>query len=136
MDQPQETTGAEPKKRILIVEDDTFMGNLLERKFRQKNLEIARAVNVEEARKKLESGGTSLILLDIILPGTDGITFLKELKLNPACKSIPVIITSNLGQPEEIERGLAEGATDYVVKAHTTPGEIVQKVEKIIEGQN
>jgi DNA-binding response OmpR family regulator len=120
------------QKTILIVEDDTFMGSLLERKFQQKGFEIARVTSVDEARKIVESGQVSLILLDIILPGTDGITFLKELKLNPQFKNIPVIFTSNLGQQEEIERGLAEGAVDYVVKAHTTPGEIVQKVENIL----
>ena len=121
------------EKTILIVEDDTFMGSLLERKFKQKNFQILRAMNVDEARKFIESGPVSLILLDIILPGTDGITFLKELKLNPQFKDIPVIITSNLGKEEEIEKGIAEGATDYIVKAHTTPGEIVSKVEKILE---
>ena len=117
---------------ILIVEDDAFMGSLLERKFQQKNFQISRALNVDEARKIIEAGPITLILLDIILPGTDGLTFLKELKLNPQFKSIPVIITSNLGKEEEIEKGLAEGASDYVVKAHTTPGEIVEKVEKIL----
>jgi two-component system chemotaxis response regulator CheY len=132
MDQPQETPDAAPKKKIMIVEDDTFMGNLLERKFQQKNYEIIRALSVDDARSKLEAGPVSLMLLDIILPGTDGITFLKEIKLNPAWKEIPVIITSNLGQQEEIDRGLAEGAIDYVVKAHTTPGEIVKKVEGIL----
>lgn len=120
------------EKTILIVEDDTFMGSLLERKFQQKNFQIARATNVDDARKILEAGPVSLILQDIILPGTDGITFLKEIKLNPQFKDIPVIITSNLGKEEEIERGLAEGASDYVVKAHTTPGEIVEKVESIL----
>jgi DNA-binding response OmpR family regulator len=120
------------EKTILIVEDDTFMGSLLERKFKQKNFQILRAMNVDEARKFIESGPVSLMLLDIILPGTDGITFLKELKLNPQFKDIPVIITSNLGKEEEIEKGIAEGATDYIVKAHTTPGEIVEKVEKIL----
>ena len=103
------------EKTILIVEDDTFMGSLLERKFKQKNFQILRAMNVDEARKFIESGPVSLILLDIILPGTDGITFLKELKLNPQFKDIPVIITSNLGKEEEIEKGIAEGATDYIV---------------------
>lgn len=120
------------QKKILIVEDDTFMGSLLERKFKQKDFQIMRSASVDEARKMLESGPVSLILLDIILPGTDGITFLKELKLNPEFKNIPVIFTSNLGQQEEIDRGLAEGAVDYIVKAHTTPGEIVQKVENIL----
>ncbi len=121
------------QKMILIVEDDAFMGSLLERKFQQKNFQIARATNADEARKIIESNQVSVILLDIIIPGTDGFTFLKELKLNPLFKNIPVIITSNLGKEEEIERGLREGASDYVVKAHTTPGEIVQKVEKLLE---
>jgi DNA-binding response OmpR family regulator len=120
------------KTAILIVEDDTFMGSLLERKFRQKDFTISRATNADEARKIIQSGLISLILLDIILPGTDGITFLKELKSNPESKNIPVIITSNLGQQEEVERGMAEGASDYIVKAHTTPGEIVEKVEGIL----
>lgn len=120
------------QKTILIVEDDTFMGSLLERKFKQKNFQILRATSTDEAKKIIESGPVNLVLLDIILPGTDGVTFLKELKLNPQFKDIPVIFTSNLGTPEEIERGLAEGAIDYVVKAHTTPGEIVQKVENIL----
>jgi DNA-binding response OmpR family regulator len=120
------------QKTILIVEDDTFMGSLLERKFKQKNFQILRAVNVDEARKMIESTPISLMLLDIILPGTDGITFLKELKSNPQFKNIHVIITSNLGKEEEIEKGIAEGAIDYIVKAHTTPGEIVEKVEKIL----
>jgi len=120
------------QKTILIVEDDIFMGGLLEKKFQQSNFQVARAMNVDEARKIIESQQISLILLDIILPGTDGITFLKELKLNPQFQSIPVIIASNLGKEEEIEKGIAEGASGYVVKANTTPGEIVQKVENIL----
>ena len=120
------------QKMILIVEDDVFMANLLERKFQQKNFQISRAENVDEARKIVQSSQIDLILLDIILPGTDGLTFLKELKSNSLSQNIPVIITSNLGQQEEVERGLAEGASGYIVKAHATPGEIVDKVEEIL----
>ena len=119
-------------KAILIVEDDTFMASLLERKFKQSNFQIFRAASVDEAREIIKTNPISLILQDIILPGTDGITFLKELKSNPEFKNIPVIITSNLGQQDEIDRGLAEGATDYIVKAHATPGEIVDKVTSIL----
>ncbi|MFH0929889.1 MAG: response regulator [Candidatus Moraniibacteriota bacterium] len=120
------------QKAILIVEDDTFMASLLERKLKQSNFQIFKAASVDEAREIIEKNPISLILLDIILPGMDGISFLKELKLSPEFKRIPVIITSNLGQQDEIDRGLAEGANDYIVKAHATPGEIVEKVTTIL----
>lgn len=123
----------EEKKSILIIEDDMFMGSLLERKFQQENFQIFRTTSAAEAREVLKANPISLILLDIILPGMDGLTFLKELKANVQTQNIPVIITSNLGQQEEIEKGLAEGAKDYIVKAHATPGEIVTKVKNILE---
>ncbi|OGI25191.1 MAG: hypothetical protein A3J76_03280 [Candidatus Moranbacteria bacterium RBG_13_45_13] len=118
---------------ILIVEDDAFMGGLLQRKFAQENYNIFNATNAEGALEALKNNKVDLILLDIILPGMDGISFLKDLKKNPVLKDIPVIITSNLGQPEEIERGLKEGAIDYVVKANTAPGEIVEKVKSVLK---
>lgn len=120
------------QKAILIVEDDTFMASLLERKFKQNNFQIFKAASVDEAREIIKSNPINLILQDIILPGTDGISFLKELKMSPETKNIPVIITSNLGQQDEIDQGLAEGANDYIVKAHATPGEIVEKVTNIL----
>jgi DNA-binding response OmpR family regulator len=61
-----------------------------------------------------------------------GITFLDELKANDAFKAIPVVIISNLGQQEEVSRGLKSGAVDYIVKANSTPGEILEKVESIL----
>ncbi len=132
MDQEQASNPATTQKTILIVEDDTFMGSLLERKFQQKNYQIFRAGSVNEAREALKGNAINLILLDIILPGTDGITFLKEIKADPNFQKIPVIITSNLGQKDEIERGIQAGAQDYVVKAHATPGEIVEKVQGVV----
>jgi len=109
------------------------MVSLLERKFVQEKYHILKASNVAQAREALESNKIDLILLDVVLPGTDGFSYLKELKQNEKFKNIPVIITSNLGQQEEIDKGLKDGASDYIVKAHSTPGEIVEKVEKILK---
>jgi DNA-binding response OmpR family regulator len=119
-------------KLIMLVEDDQFMATLLERKFEQQNHNIVRAASTTQAMELIEKKIPDIILLDVVLPGTDGITFLKELKANQKYNSIPVIITSNLGQPEEIERGMQEGAIDYIVKANAAPGEIVAKVEAIL----
>ncbi|MDI6778468.1 MAG: response regulator [Patescibacteria group bacterium] len=119
-------------KNILIVEDDVFMAGLLERKFKQGKFNIIKASSANQAREVLSSKPVNLILLDVVLPGMDGFSFLRELKASEKFKNIPVMITSNLGQQDEIDRGIAEGAADYIVKAHSTPGEIVQKVEKAL----
>ena len=119
----------ESKGNILIIEDDLFLVDLLEQKFVQEHYATYRAIDVEQAREILSSEKPHIILLDIVLPGTDGFAFLKELKSKPEWKDIPVIIISNLGQREEMQRGLESGAVDYIIKAHTTPAEIVQKVK-------
>jgi len=118
---------------LLIVEDDSFISGLLQRRFAQEDYGIFNATNSEAALEVLKKNKINLILLDIILPGVDGITFLKNLKKDPAFKDIPVIITSNLGQPEEIEKGIQAGAIDYIVKANATPDEIVEKVKSILK---
>lgn len=119
--------------RILIVEDDLMLVQLLERKLlQQKRYETRKASDVPQARSVLAIYGADIILLDIVLPGIDGFTFLAELKTNQNWKNIPVIIMSNLGQQEEIDRGMSGGAVDYIVKAHTNPQEIVEKIDAIL----
>jgi len=118
---------------LLIVEDDAFIGGLLQKRFAQEDYGIFNATNSETALEILKKNKIDLILLDIILPGVDGITFLENLKKDSVFKDIPVIITSNLGQPEEIEKGFQAGATDYIVKANTTPAEIVEKVKTVLK---
>jgi DNA-binding response OmpR family regulator len=66
------------------------------------------------------------------LPGIDGFEVLEKAKEDPNTAKIPVIILSNLGQREEVERGLKLGAIDYLIKAHFTPGEIVEKIKNIL----
>ncbi|MDP3794802.1 MAG: response regulator [bacterium] len=118
---------------VLIVEDDMFLVDLLERKFRQQGYTAYKAFDVEQARRILGESPVGIVLLDLVLPGTDGFAFLGELKASDQYKNIPVVIISNLGQKEEVERGLAAGAVDYVIKAHTTPGEILIKVEEVLK---
>ena len=129
----EQSSAEKNKKSILLIEDDTFMSSLLGRKLSKENYNIFVAPDAQQARELLNSNPVSLIILDIVLPGTDGFVFLKELKESQKLKDIPVMIASNLGQPEEIEKGLQQGAADYIVKANTTPGEIVDKVKGILE---
>jgi len=66
------------------------------------------------------------------LPGLDGFETLERIKDNPQVSNIPVLILSNLGQRDEIEKGLKLGAVDFMVKAHFTPEEIVGKIKSIL----
>ena len=120
-------------KKILIVEDDSFLRELITKKIANEGFEVVEAVDGEEGVKKSkEEKNIDLILLDLILPGIDGFEVLTRIKADAATNAIPVIILSNLGQREDIERGLKLGAKDFLIKAHFTPGEIISKVKEII----
>jgi len=118
---------------VLIVEDDSFLADLLEKKFEKLGYKVRRAADARQARAVLEKEAVDAILLDIVLPGMDGITFLRELKADAKHENKPVVMISNLGQPEEKEKGLKAGAADYFIKAHVTPGEIAEKVIELIK---
>jgi DNA-binding response OmpR family regulator len=120
-------------KKILIVEDDKFLRELISRKLQQQEFSVVEAVDGTEGLQKTKEEKPDLILLDLILPGLDGFEVLTRIKQDPHLSSIPVVILSNLGQKEEVERGLKLGAIDYLVKAHFTPSEIIEKVKGILQ---
>ncbi|MFY9463410.1 MAG: response regulator [Candidatus Sungiibacteriota bacterium] len=117
---------------VLIVEDDILLVGLLERKFAASGYRVQKALDVDEARHLITKGSPDVILLDLVLSGIDGFSFLMELKRDERTKNIPVVIISNLGQQEEIARGMRLGAADYIIKANISPAEIVEKVGALI----
>lgn len=121
------------KKKILIIEDDIFLRELISRKLALEGYDIKQASDGENGLKELKKQAPDLVLLDLILPGIDGFEVLMRVKKNSELAHIPVIILSNLGQREDIEKGLKLGAVDYLIKAHFTPREIIEKVKYILE---
>jgi len=121
------------EKIILVVEDDKFLRELMAQKLIKEGFKISEAVDGEEGLKKIKDKKPGLVLLDLILPGMDGFEVLAKMKEDPETSQTPVIILSNLGQREDVERGLKLGATDYLIKAHFTPGEIIEKIKNIIK---
>ena len=120
-------------KKILIIEDDKFLRELISQKLEIEGYEISEAVDGEKGIKQVEEEKPDLVLLDLILPGIDGFEVLTKMKEDSALSQIPVIILSNLGQKDDVERGLKIGANDYLIKAHFTPGEIINKVKNILK---
>ena len=119
---------------ILVVEDDKFLRDLMVQKLKREGFAVDEAIDGEEALKRAKEAAPSLILLDLILPGVDGFEVLRQLKAETQSANTPVIILSNLGQREDIEKGMSLGAADFLIKAHFTPGEIVEKVKSIVNG--
>ena len=129
----KETAAVNPADfRVLLVEDDSFLRDLISQKLKKEGFIVIEAVDGEESLKKAATENPHIILLDLILPGADGFDILKKLKEDPSVSKIPVIVLSNLGQKEDVEKGIRLGATDYLVKAHNTPGEIIDKVREIL----
>lgn len=128
----QKEPSAARGKNILIVEDDILLVDLLEYKFAASGYRVERAFDADAARLLLAKNSFDIILLDLVLPGVDGFSFLAELKRDERLKNIPVVIISNLGQQEEIAKGMHLGAADYIIKANISPAEIVQKVGTLI----
>ncbi len=120
-------------KTILFIEDDKFLRELVIQKLIKEGYETSQAVDGEEGLKKIKEEKPDLVLLDLILPGIDGFEVLAKMKEDPVLAQIPVIILSNLGQREDVERGLKMGAVDYLIKAHFTPGEIIEKIKNALK---
>jgi DNA-binding response OmpR family regulator len=102
--------------RVLIIEDDAFLNRLYADKLSRAGFEVDVAGTGEEATHKIAQESPDVVILDIMLPNENGFDFLSRLKLDEATADIPVIILTNLGQPQDIERGRALGADRYLVK--------------------
>lgn len=120
-------------KKVLIIEDDKFLRELLGKKLSNLEYNAILAVDGEEGLEKIKSEKPDIVLLDLILPGINGFEVLEKTKKDPTVNQIPIIILSNLGQSEDIEKGLKLGAKDFLVKAHFTPQEIVNKLQSILD---
>jgi len=120
-------------KTILIIEDDSFLRELMVRRVVKEGFSALEANTGEEGLEKIKKEKPDLVLLDLMLPGIGGLEVLKKIKGDNDLKSTPVIILSNLAEPEEIEKGIKMGAIDYLIKAHLTPREIIDKVKTILK---
>lgn len=120
-------------KNILIIEDDDFFRELVKKKFSSKELHVFEAIDGEKGIEAIKEKKPDLILLDLLLPNVDGFEVLVKIKSDPETSSIPVIILSNLGQQEDIERGLKLGAIDYLIKSQFDIDQVIEKIKNILE---
>ena len=117
---------------VLIVEDDVFLRRLLVEKMGKSGFTVAEATNGIEVFDYLKTATPDIVLLDLMMPDTDGFEVLQKIKASSTTENTPVIVLSNLGEKENIEKAMSLGAVDYMVKAHFVPDEIVAKVQSIL----
>lgn len=117
---------------ILIIEDDTFLLNAYRVKFSGAGLDTALAQNAQEAYREIDKKVPDIIVLDLILPGEDGFNVLTKLRQDKRTEKTPIIIVSNLGQPEDLDKALEMGATDYFIKSNTLLEVLLEKIHKYI----
>ena len=121
------------KKKILIVDDDSFLLDMYALKFSQNNFEVYTAGNGVEAIKKLEGGlNPDVMLVDIIMPEMDGFEMLEKINADKLSPNSIKIILSNKSLQEDIDRGNSLGAAGYIVKANSTPVEVINQVINIL----
>ncbi len=123
-------------KKIMWVEDDKFLNDIIARKLAATKCKLFHASEGEEALAMASREIPDIILLDIILPGMDGFEILRRIKEDPKIKDIPVILLSNLGQAIDIEKGKSLGAAKFLVKATVSLDEIIGEIKAILAKNN
>lgn len=115
-------------KKILLIEDEKIMINLLEKKLTQEGYDVTVSVNGEEGLKKMKELKPDIILLDIIMPKMGGFEVMEEMNKDGELVKIPVVIISNSGQPVELDKAKELGAKDWLIKTEFDPQEVIDKV--------
>jgi CheY-like chemotaxis protein len=118
--------------RILLAEDDRFLSKAAAVMLRRRGYTVVTASNGEEALQSVRSAPPDIVLLDLIMPKMQGFEVLRALKSDAATRAIPVVVMSNLSQPEDRDRTLAAGASEYLVKANLSLEALVSAVERTL----
>ena len=129
----QITMNQDKKIKVLIIEDDSYISDMYRIKLELENFEVLIAKDGIIGIEMMKKQKPDIVLLDIVMPKVDGFSVLKKIKKNIELKEIPVVFLTNLGQKENVERGFELGANSYIIKAHFTPSEVVEKIKGILK---
>ena len=119
---------AEQIKKVLLIEDDEFLSSLLRNRLIKAGVEVMHARDGEQGVEALKTYKPDLILLDLILPKISGFEVMEVMRQDPQLENAPVIIVSNLGQPEDVQKGKDLGAVEYFIKAKTSIEDLISNI--------
>jgi DNA-binding response OmpR family regulator len=120
-------------KKILVIEDDKFLSNILKIKLERAGFKVIQAFDGEQGLSLIKAELPALVVLDLVMPKVSGFEFLERMSMDPQIGKIPVVVASNLGQESDIAKAKAFGVRDYYVKAQTSIDDLVKMFSQIIE---
>ncbi|HEX9609010.1 MAG TPA: response regulator [Candidatus Paceibacterota bacterium] len=128
-DTPVSDTKGLTGKHILLVEDEPFLRDLLTIKLTKLGCKLSYATDGDEAIAAIKAEKPDIVLLDLLLPSVSGFEVLDHIRKNSDTANIPVVVLSNLGEKKDVEKCQQLGATDFLIKAHHSIDEIIEKIQ-------
>lgn len=118
--------------KIVCAEDDKLISASLIEGFKAAGFDATPAYDGEEAILKIKELQPDVVLLDIMMPKLDGLGVVWELKANSETANLPVIMLTNLSDPDTLSKILEAGITDYLLKSEQTIDQIIEKVKEVM----
>jgi two-component system phosphate regulon response regulator PhoB/two-component system alkaline phosphatase synthesis response regulator PhoP len=119
--------------KIVWIEDDKFLASMVGKRMTETGAELTQVVDGAKAFDVVKQSQPAIVVLDLLMPNVDGFEILRLMKSNSETKGIPVMILSNLGQKEEMEKAQKLGAAKFIIKATTGFDEIIPEILKVLK---
>jgi len=119
-------------KKILIIDDEKDLAAMVKLRLEANGFSVSEGFTAKEGLEKAEKERPDLILLDIMLPDSDGYQLCQKLKSNPRTSSIAIIIFTASSLKDLAKKAMQAGAVDYVIKPFE-PKELLEKINKALE---
>lgn len=120
-------------KVVLLVEDNDFIRNMYQLKLAKADLTVIEAIDGRMALQRITEQKPDLVLLDLMMPNVGGLEVLKDLKKQGMLPDLPVIVLTNVMDPQTIDEAKQLGAKDYIVKTDLTPSQVIDKLKPFIK---
>lgn len=119
--------------QVLIIEDDKFLTKIYKTKLEKEGIDVGFAADGEAGLKKMQTETPKVVLLDLVMPKMDGFQVLDHVQQDASLKKIPILVLSNLGQDEDIQKAKSLGAKDFIVKSDTSIQAVVDRLRPYLE---
>ena len=123
----------ETSKKVMLVEDDKFLSSLIRARLEKDGFQVAQAFDGDDAIKRLPEERPDLVILDLIMPKTNGFDVLKAISLMPGLERTPVVVVSNLAQDSDVLKAQQLGAKAYFVKVKISIDDLIGKIETLVQ---